>query len=238
MVKILNCKVKIPKKFEVAVKSIVRIKEQGIYEIVLNEGYEFSFNGHKAIAYDSKQVQDALKAIVMPVPSENVETVLNDAVKSALSVSVEKVSATNLPKNDTKKTVSSFRTSKIINQYINKSGQKVILYAPTGKIIKGNKSVKKSKPKKQKPLKVNVVSREMEEVRFISAFLKGEKTMKQLVSKHSQQLVLDTMKKYNLKSYNYANFKGLSDTKIHATLAFYKRNDLIEMLEKSFVLVA
>lgn len=106
--------------------------------------------------------------------------------------------------------------------------------------IKETKSSEKTKKaRKSKGGSINSVVNKggmSEIILIVSSYLKGEKTEKELISQFGSHHVKKAFAKYELKRSNFANFLGLSMSKIFATLKFYKRSDLVEVFEKSYKL--
>lgn len=188
--KLVNCKVNVPKKYQIAISSIECIKEEGktYYIVTLKKGFNYTWGTDSLISFNQRELLQGLKNIVLPVIKKN-------------EISVEKTRKTS------KKTSNENATSV-------------------------------SKKRKTKARKVVIRKKEVEEYMIVTAFLKGEKSVKELNSEFSIHSVNKAFEKYDLKSYNYANFKGLSMSKIFATLRFYKKYDLIELFEKEYKISA
>lgn len=109
---------------------------------------------------------------------------------------------------------------------------------PEKEQTKTAKKSKKAVSSKGGVKKLVISNTESEQVAIITSFLKGKMSEKELISKYGAHQCKKSFAKYSVKRENYANFKGLSMSKIFATLKFYKRNDLIELFEKSYKFVA
>lgn len=95
---------------------------------------------------------------------------------------------------------------------------------------------KAEKPKKTRKKKVTIRKKEQEECIIVTSFLTGTKTIEELYKEFSVQYVKDTLKKYDLKNYNYANFKDVRMKTIFGCLRFYKKPELIRLFEMLYTL--
>lgn len=95
---------------------------------------------------------------------------------------------------------------------------------------------KAEKPKKTRKKKVTIRKKEQEECIIVTSFLTGTKTIQELYKEFSVQVVKDTLKKYDLKNYNYANFKDVRMKTIFGCLRFYKKPELIRLFEMLYTL--
>lgn len=169
--KIINCKVKVAKKYHEAISVIKYIKDEKIYIVELNDGYKFNWNGTQNVYFNQKDLLFDIRNIV-------------------------------LPKKQSEK-------------------------QPEPKV---------KKPRKSRKVKVTIRKKEQEECIIVTSFLTGTKTIEELYKEFSVQVVKDTLKKYDLKSYNYANFKNVRMKTIFGCLRFYKKPELIRLFEILYTL--